>query len=52
MSVFLLVQPILSSNRPHWAEIRAKYFSTGDNKASLSIIERVRFLILRYTILA
>ncbi|XP_065052608.1 carnitine O-palmitoyltransferase 1, liver isoform-like [Rhopilema esculentum] len=31
--------------RPHWAEVRNKYFSTGDNKASLGMIERAAFVV-------
>ena len=41
----MLLKIIFLFFRPHWANIREKYFSTGDNKASLDIIEKVNKII-------
>jgi len=39
------VAALTGDMRPHWAEVRAKYFNTGDNKASLGIIEKAAFFL-------
>eukprot|EP00794_Sanderia_malayensis_P012656 gene12656-13956_t len=37
---------LTADKRPHWAAVREKYFSSGDNKASLDIIEKAAFVLV------